>query len=167
MRKPNFEASEDTTRCVDYLRGRSRATYHEISQHLGRDVQRRDRHVLENARRKLEREGVVFVVETGVGLVRATDAQVATISTSLPIEKIRRTTHRAQKREPLVNIQKLTADERAAFYVGKAVLGAIQQATREAFRNQLIGAVNVSQEPISLDATLNLFSKLQTDRTVQ
>ena len=167
MRKPNFETSSDTAKCVDYLRGRSRVPYHEISQYLGRDVQRRDRHVLENARRKLERESIVFVVETGVGLVRAVDSQIAMLSTSLPIEKIRRTTHRAQKRERVVNTQALTEDERAAFYVGRAILGAIRQATREAFRHQINGAVVTNPEPLSLEQTLSLFSKLRTDRAAQ
>ena len=84
---------------------RERATYKELSQHLDGDVQRRDRYVLESARRKLEREGVAFVCETGVGLVSADDRQIAELSTGVPIEKIRRTTKLAKKREKLADVQ--------------------------------------------------------------
>ena len=162
-----METSPDVQKCRDYLRSRQRATYREISQHLGRDVQRRDRHILENARRKLEREGIIFVVETGIGFVRANDSQIATLSTSVPIEKIRRLTKRARKREKIVNTPLLTDEQRAEMYIGRAILGAIQQATREALKHQITRAVNNGGEPITIEQTLALFSKLRTDRAVQ
>ena len=66
--KPRFETSSDVEKCVNFLRPKSQAGYAEISRHLNRDVQGRDRYILESARRKLEREAIVFVVKTGIGL---------------------------------------------------------------------------------------------------
>jgi hypothetical protein len=78
----------------------------------------------------------VFVVEIGVGIVRATHPQIAALSTKQPIDKIGRTVRRAKKREQLVNIQALSDDERLAFNVGRAVLGAVEQAVRQAMRRK-------------------------------
>jgi hypothetical protein len=131
MSKPSFEVSADVEKCYDYLKPRQEATYRELSQFLGRDIKGRDRYVLESARRKLERIGIVFVIETGVGLKRANHAQVAALSTDMPIKKIRRAIKRAGKREKIVDVQ-LSEDDRAAFYIGRAVLGAVSQSVRRA-----------------------------------
>jgi hypothetical protein len=162
--KPRFEISADTIKCADYLRPRARATYYELSKHLSRNIKGRDRYVLTGARRKLEQENIVFVVETGIGVVRAEEAQVASLSTQEPINRIRRSVRRAGKRQKIVNIQNLTADERAAFYIGRAVLGAISQAVRESFQNKVSGAVAVTEGPLALDQTIELFSKLRSKR---
>lgn len=164
MLKPRFEVSTDTEKCCDFLRTRQQATYLEISQHLGRDVRKRDRYVLEAARRKLEREGIVFVVQTCIGVIRASDAQVAQLSTDVPIGKIGRTIKRAKKRERVVNLQNLTAEERAAFYVGRAVLGAMSQADRLAFRNLLRKEADNTDGPVPIERTIELFSKLRPNK---
>jgi hypothetical protein len=163
--KPRFEASADVEKLCDYLRSKSRATYREMSQLLGRDIQQRERYILESARRRLERSNIMFVVETGVGLVRASDAQVASLATDIPINKIRRAAHRARKREKIVNVQQLSEHDRAAFYIGRAVLGAITQASGRAFRNQVVKATAAGDGPIPLVDTMKLFAKVRQRRS--
>ena len=75
--KPSFEANPDVEQCVEYLMRHDRVSYNELSAHLGRKINGRDRYILIAARRRLERKGILFVVEWGVGLVRATNRQVA------------------------------------------------------------------------------------------
>lgn len=162
--KPRFEASTDVETCTDYLRKHHAdgiITYAAMSQATGRDIAGRDRHILQSARRRLERESIVFVVETGQGISRASDQQVATLSTDVPIAKTKSITRTARKRQRAVNVQNLTDDQRAAFYVGRAVLGAIEQATRKAFRNALSPAVNTTGGPLPIQRTMELFNKMR------
>ena len=67
MATARFETSADIEKCRSYLRSRSHASYKELSQHLNRDIQGKDRYILQSARHKLEREGIVFVIRTGIG----------------------------------------------------------------------------------------------------
>jgi hypothetical protein len=158
MDKPRFEASADVEKCYDYLKARQEATYRELSKFLGRDIAGRDRHIMESARRKLERIGIVFAVQTGVGLKRASHAQVATLATDTPIRKIKRAVKRSKKREKIVDVQQLSGDERAAFYVGRAVLGAVEQGVRRAFRNKIKEEVEVGG-PIPTADIVALFKR--------
>lgn len=162
--KPRFEASTDAETCAEYLRKHQAdglIRYTALSQATGRDIAGSDRHILQSARRILEREGIVFVVETGRGVIRASDQQVATLSTDVPIAKTRRITRIARKRQRVVNVQNLSDEQRAAFYIGRAVLGAIEQAARKAFRNQLKPAINATDGPLPLSKTLELFKSLR------
>jgi hypothetical protein len=129
--------------------------------HLGRNIQGRDRYILTSARRKLERLGIVFVPETGVGVVRASHPQVAHLATKAPIEKIARTARRAKKREQLVDIQQLTAEQRLVFNIGRAVLGAVEQGVRLALRNEIKKEVEKADGPIPVTKTLDLFNKIR------
>jgi len=136
--KSIFEASTDTQKCCDFLADKDRVSYNEISRHLGRKINGRDRYVLESARRRLEKQqGVVFVVERGVGLVKANNGQKASLSTAHPIGKIKRMTRKAEHRQRLVNVQELSADERLAFAIGRVVLNAVGKTTLRSFRNKI------------------------------
>lgn len=162
--KPRFSASPDVDTCVEFLRqhrDKGLITYAAIATATGRDVTGGDRYILQSARRRLEREGTIFVVDTGKGLRRATDDQLATLSTDAPISRTRRIAKVARKRQRAVNVQNLSAEQRATFYVGRAVLGAIEQATRKALRNQLQPIANTNGEPIPIKQTMELFKKLR------
>jgi hypothetical protein len=159
--KPNFERSADIEKCTEFLRNKSEATYGELSTLLNRDIQGRDRYILTAARNRLEREGIVFAVMTGVGIRRATDAEVAAMSTTAAIHKIKRTVGRSRKRHKAVNTQGLTAEERDNFFVGIAVIGAVGQAARAAFRTRLTKATRESDEALSLQETLRLFRSIR------
>jgi hypothetical protein len=149
--KPSFEANPDVEKCVEYLMRHDRVSYNELSAHLGRKINGRDRYILIAARRRLERKGILFVVEWGVGLVRATNRQVARLSTDVPIGRIRRIAHKAKKREVHVNVQGLSEDERLAFYVGRVVVNAIGKSTLKSFRSQIKSEIEKhDNEPITL-----------------
>jgi predicted transcriptional regulator len=137
MLKPSFEMAPDVQKLVDHLAARQTVSYAEMSQITGREITGRDRYVLVSARRILENRGVIFAVQRGVGLTRANNGQVANLSTTHAISKIRRVTKRAKKREQHVNVQQLSADERLAFYVGRTVINAIGKTTLRSFRNQI------------------------------
>jgi hypothetical protein len=162
--KPRFEASPDVETCVACLRKHNNTdiiTYSALSSATGRDIGGRDRHILQSARKRLERESIVFVVETGKGVRRATDSQIATLSTEVPIDKTRRIGKTAKKRQRAVNVQNLSQEQRATFYVGRAILGTIEQATRKAFRTRLRPAVNASDGPLPIKQTLEMFKNLR------
>lgn len=163
MATARFETSADIEKCTSYLRSRSHASYKELSQHLNRDIQGKDRYVLVSARHKLEREGIVFVIRTGIGVERANHSQVAKLATDEPLSKIKRVTRRANRRQKIVNVQGLTADEREAFYVGRAVLGAISQGLRDAFRNKVAKVTrdNADNGPLDVKETIALFRDLK------
>jgi hypothetical protein len=135
--KANFERSTDVQTLVEYLASQERATYAAMSALLKRDIDGQDRHVLVSARRILEARGTVFAVERGIGLVRASNGQKATLSTTHPVNKVRRITRRANKLQPHVNVQALSSDERLAFYVGRTMLNVIGKSTMRSFRNQI------------------------------
>jgi hypothetical protein len=136
--KPSFEISADVEKLVAFLSERERASYSEMSSLVGRRLNARDRYVLTSARRILENtRGIIFETERGVGIVRATNGQIADLATSHPINTIKRLTRRAQKRQTRVNIQDLTADERLAFAIGRVVLNAVGKTTLKSFRQQI------------------------------
>ncbi len=162
MTKPMFEISPDVLHLIEYLRSKSRAGYTELSRLVKRDLQGRDRYVLESARKVLKKDGIVFVVERGIGLVRATHPQMASLSTTNAIVKTKRHMRRAKQIEDIVNVQSLSDDERLEFNVGRAVVGAIRQSVRTAFRNEARRAVmENNSEPIPVKQTLDLFNKLR------
>lgn len=168
MTKPRFEASPDVEACADFLRenkDRDLISYAALAEATGReDIAGKSRHILASARRILEREGILFVVETGVGLKRASDAQVATLATSEPIIKTRRIAKKAKKRQSAVNVQNLTGEQRMAFWIGSAILGAIDQAASRAFKNRVTAAADKADGAIPMKQTLDLFRKMRPTR---
>jgi hypothetical protein len=155
--KPSFELSPDVAKLVAFLTDRQKATYGEMSDLTGRQINSRDRHVMESARRILEAKGVYFAVDRGVGLTRATNAQVAILSTSHPITKIKRVTRVAQKRQAHVNTQDLTDDDRLAFDIGRSVLAAIRNDTSKSLRAQLAREIAKNDGGVvSIDSLLAL-----------
>lgn len=162
--KPRFETSPDVEACAEYLRhnkDRGLIEYSAIGRIIKRDVTGKDRYILAGARRILEKQGIVFVVETGKGIRLASASQVAKLSTDVPITKTRRTVKAAQKRQRAVNVQELSEEERAAFYIGRAVLGAIGLAASRAFTNRVTEAQKQSDGPIPIKKTLELFRKVR------
>lgn len=162
---PRFKASEDVEACADYLRAKKTSgiiTFEQLETATGRDIRGKDRYILTSARRILEHEALVFVSITGRGVARASDAEVATLSTNVPIEKTRRIARTAKKRQRNVNIQNLTDEQRAAFWIGSAVLGAINQAASRALRDKMREEVNVTDGAIPLSKTLELFGAMKS-----
>ena len=116
-KKPNFQALIDRDKCVDFLRDRLVASYADIANHIKRDVTGKERYIMASARKKLEKIGVIFVVERGIGLRRASSKNIADLSTTVPLNRVKKAVRRASDHEPHVNIQDLSADDRIAFPV--------------------------------------------------
>lgn len=136
--KPTFEISADVEKLVAYLADRQHASYNEMSRHVGREIKGRDRYVLASARKILERsKGIIFGCERGVGLVRATNGQIATLSTTHPIKRMRKMTGVAQKRQARVDIQSLSAEDRLTFDVGRSVMAALRNNMSKGLQSQL------------------------------
>lgn len=156
--KPSFEVHPDIEKLAAFLAERKSATYDEMSKLTGRDISGRDRHVLTGARRQLERQrGIVFATERGTGVVRASNGQVARLSTTEPIKKISRTTKRAEKRQAYVNVQLLTSDERLKFSVERSVLIAIRKSTAKSLRTRLAKEIEKQDDGIvTIDTVLSL-----------
>jgi hypothetical protein len=157
MPQPSFELSRDVERLIDFLSDTQRASYVQMSNLTGRKIAGRDRHVLTSARRVLEKTGIFFAVERGVGVVRATNGQVATLSTTHPVDRIRRTTRVAQKRQVHVNIQNLSSEERLAFDIGRSVISAIKQNASRATRSLLAKEIQKNDGGmVSINSVLSL-----------
>src|SRR5262249_43370139 len=111
-----------------------------------------------SARRVLEnRDGIIFAAERGIGIVRATNGQIANLATDHPINKISRMTRKAQKRQTRVNIQDLTSDERLAFAIGRVVVNAIGRTTLRSFRRQIAQEIEKRDgELISVNQIISL-----------
>jgi hypothetical protein len=135
--KPSFELSPDVAKLVAFLTDRQKATYGEMSDLTGRQINGRDRYVLISARRVLEAKKIYFAVDRGIGLTRATTSQVAILSTSHPITKMRRIERVARRRQAHVNTQELTDEDRLAFDIGRSVLAAIRNDTSKSLRARL------------------------------
>jgi hypothetical protein len=143
-KKPPFQMSPDVERLVHFLLMRDQASYAEMNAHIGRRLDGRDRYVLASACRILENRGIFFIAERGVGVIRANNSEIATLSTSHPIKKVQRITRRATKRQAHVDVQRLSADERLAFYVGRVVINAIGKDTLQSFRARIAKEIQKS-----------------------
>jgi hypothetical protein len=158
--KPSFEVSPDVRKLCEYLEQRDHASYNDMNRLLGRFVNGRDRYVLVSAMRRLQREqGIVFVVERGVGVRRATNVQIATLGTDTVITKSHRIVNRGKKLHPLVNPQALTAEEREAFWIGKSVTQAMSITMSRKMRRDIKEELDKQGEEIDVTSVVALFSK--------
>jgi hypothetical protein len=160
MPKPMFETSQDVQKLIEYLNVRDRATYDEMNQHLGRKINGRDRHILSGALYKLQRErDMVFVCERGVGVVRATNGQVAVLSTDVVLRKTGRIIRRGKKLQPIVNTQALTGDERDAFYIGRATTQMLDATIGRKMRSKIAEEIRDRGEAVDIADVVALFRK--------
>lgn len=132
-----FELSREVEKLCDFLEKRQKASYVEMTELVGKDVAGKGRYVLASARRRLERAGIFYLAERGVGVVRASNANVSALATSQPIRKVRRIARTAKKREVHVNLQDMSADDRAAHFVGRTVLNIVEEAVGRALRKKI------------------------------
>lgn len=160
MAKPSFEISPDTRKLAEFLQPREQATYSEMNRRIGRQIDGTDRHVLYGALRVLQREyGVVFVAERGVGIKRATNGQIASLSTDHAHRKIKRTVRRAKKIEPLVNSQTLSPDERDAFWIGRVVTQVLDVTVGKRMRSKIADEIKDRGEAVDIRDVIALFQK--------
>lgn len=159
--KPTFELSEDVRKLVEFLEPREHASYPEMNRRVGRNLNGAERYVLTSARRVLERDsGKVFVTERGIGIRRATNGQVARLSTDHVVNKTRRVVRQGKKRDALVNVQSLDADDRDAYYIGRAVRQMLDATVGRKMRSKIAQEIqDRGGEPIDLTETIGLFQR--------
>jgi len=158
--KPSFEVSPDTRKLAEFLQPRDQATYTEMNRRIGRIINGADRHVLYGALRILQRDhGIVFVAERNVGIKRATNGQMATLSTDHVHRKVRRTVRRGKKIEPLVNSQELSPDERDAFWIGRAVTQVLDVTVGKRMRSKIADEIKDRGEAVDIRDVVALFQK--------
>lgn len=133
--KTTFELSVDTQllyrHLVEHEATEVPITYEELSELIGRDVQREARHLLQSARRRaLKRDRIVFGTVTGVGLRRLSDEEVAATGESF-LKRIRRTARRASETVTCVqDFEKLPADAKAKHNATLSLAGVLRHFTQ-------------------------------------
>ena len=160
MAKPSFEVSPDARKLAEFLQPRENATYSEMNRRIGRQINGTDRHVLYGALRILQRDhGIVFVAERNIGIKRATNGQMAMLSTDHVHRKIRRTVRRGRKIEPLVNSQALDPDTRDAFWIGRAVNQVLDAVVGKKMRTKIADEIADRGEAVDIRDVIALFQK--------
>ena len=103
-------------------------TYAELSQIIGRDVQREARSLLTTARRRVMADHNILVdVVPGVGIITLDESQKARTWRS-SAERVRRETGRAIRRLATVDYARLSREDQTEVLTGQSFAGAIAQA---------------------------------------
>ena len=159
--KPSFEVSPDVRKLAEYLREREKASYAEMNRRTGRNINGTDRYVLYGALRHLQREHeIVFVVERGIGITRATNGQVASLSTDHVIRKSGRAIRRGRKMQPIVDSQALTSDQRDAFFIGRAMTQMLDATVGRKMRSKIADEIKDREgEAVDIKDVVALFQR--------
>jgi hypothetical protein len=159
--KPSFEVSTDTEKLVTFLENRDRASYEEMNRVTGRTLNGPHRYILTTALKLLQRDQQkVFVNEWGVGVVRATNRQVASLSTDHVIRRTRNVVKKGRKLQPIVNTQDLTDDERHAFFIGRAVIQVMDNTLGRKMRSKIADEIiERGGDMVDVDQVVALFKK--------
>src|SRR5690606_19289514 len=102
--------------------------YAELSQLVGRDVQKKDRHLLETAKRALLRRGMVFEAVRGEGIKRANDIEIVD-HRQQDFDRIKRTAGRALTKLACVNQDSLDNEAKIRFNATASHFGVLRQLT--------------------------------------
>jgi hypothetical protein len=159
--KPSFEVSPDVRKLAEFLRECEKASYAEMNRRTGRNINGADRYVLYGALRRLQREhDLVFVVERGVGITRATNGQVASLSTDHIIRKTGRVIRRGRKLQPIVDTQALNNDQRDAFFIGRAVTQMLDATVGKKMRSKIADEIkDRGGEAVDIKDVVALFQR--------
>jgi hypothetical protein len=133
-------------------------SYHELSEIIGRDVQREGRGFLNTARQICQREHEkTFGVIVGAGLKCLMPTEVIG-TTNFAIEHIRRTSRKAVKRLKCVgDIEKLTNEDKIKMNANASILGALSVMTRESYIKKIEARVEATREQLPYAKTLEAF----------
>lgn len=114
--------------------------YSELTELIGRDVQRGARGNLSAAMRRLEKKGAMCVCLRRVGVMRLTDATLATDYGERGVAKIRRMAKRTARRVAMADDASLTGEDRARRNVTVSQCGALALAAGKSARTALQAA---------------------------
>ena len=133
-------------------------TYEDLTRAIGRDVRQFAQPSLRSARRGLlNTQGIVFGVETNVGLRRLNDDQIVD-STLYDRIRMKRAATRSIRKLSVVKFDELSDEKKRQHIVASAQIGAIEMfATRNATK-KIEKKVDGSKERIAIGETLKMFS---------
>lgn len=128
-------------------------TYVELSQLVGRDVQKKDRHLLETAKRSLLRRGMVFETVWSEGVKRVTDNENIT-NRQRDFAHIRRAAGTSLKKLACVNQDALDNEAKIKFNATASHLGVIRQLTGRKAIEAVEKQTRESQQQLPLAKTV-------------
>lgn len=160
--RPMFTASVDATLLAKRLAKCAvgeQIGYGELSAIIKRDVTGDDRHLLETARRIVQREHkIVFDVVRTVGLVRLSDAEIAEVWRR-DVASIGRKARAGARRTACADYEKLQPEKQRAFNTAISVFGFIRHILKPKSVQQIEDATSKEQKRFDAKETLALFAK--------
>ena len=134
-------------------------TYAAMSIAIKRDVRVVARHLMESARRIVQREdGKVFECVFGEGLKLMTDSAKAGLG-SHAAGRMRNISKRTLSKMATTSFEALSNEDKVAHNTGISLLSALAQATRPKSIQRLSVAVGEAQDKLPLASTLEMFKK--------
>lgn len=133
-------------------------TYDELSALIGRNVTQDARHLLRSARARLEKEEhVVFAPVIAVGVRRLDDVGVVATGEQA-LSHVRRTSHRAARRQSFVDLGKLDESQKKKALLYQSMFGMIAHMTRartvRAVEAKIVAALPTAKMVDAIRATL-------------
>lgn len=155
-----FEKSADT-RVLEHVLSQveigETVTYDTLSKAIGRDVREFGCGSLQSARRALLRDkGVVFGVETNVGLVRLSDAGIVD-STESDRQRIKRAATRTISKLAVVKFDELDKERQRQHVVASAQMGALAMFAGKNAAKRIAAKVDGTKQVIAIGETLSMF----------
>jgi len=134
-KQARFKMSVDTLRLIE---GLSQAEYHQIASYsnlselIGRDVQKEGAGILRSALNCLERDyGMFFSCITGQGVMRITESEHLQSAPVMTREKIRRASSRGKKRLSHLRDNTLSREEQTKKLEEMSYLGTLEDFAKE------------------------------------
>lgn len=121
-------------------------TYESMTHHIGRDVRGGARGNLYSARRRLVNKGFVFSAVCNQGLKRLSDAEIVGTSEAHRVRVVRSGT-RQRHIMAQVNVEKLTAEEKAEFNARLSYLGVLDLFSKKSAQKRLSEATKNAELP--------------------
>lgn len=157
----NFEESNDTKIIESVLLGAEIGdliTYEELSKAIGRDVRTFAQPSLRSARQGvLVSKGIVFGVETNVGLRRLNDEEIVD-SIESDRARVRRATRKSLKKLTVVKFDNLSEEKKRQHVVASAQMGAIELFSTKNATKRIASKVDAGKTTIAIGETLKMFS---------
>lgn len=132
-------------------------TYEQLSRAIKRDVREFALSSLRSARRILENtKGIVFGVETNVGLKRLSDDEIVD-SSEHDRKKLRRAAKRTLNKLAVVDFDSLTPEKKRKHVVASAQMGAVEMFAGKNATKKIEAKVNETSRVLPIGETLRMF----------
>jgi len=134
-------------------------TYDEMSEMIGRNVQKEARHILEAARRWAKKDRIIFGTVTSKGVQRLDDAGKVRAGSGM-MDKIRRTSRRAaQTLAAVENFGELPNEMKIQHNMALSIFGIVQQATSRKVQDRIAEKVEgVDGGVLAMKKSFELFA---------